>query len=154
MSRGPRWLIVLAAIVLTSASQGDEPKPARNDPAAGHKALDAVLFTTLRDVINRGVDLYNAGDPAACYRLYEGSLTTTRPLLEHHPDAQKIIARALAAAERDPLTWRRAFTLRNALDKVRDKLNPNPKKKADKGKKGYEKLPAPQVEEEQKQPDR
>jgi hypothetical protein len=158
MSQGPRWFVVMAAIVLTSASSADGP--ANND----HKASDAVLFRTLRDVINRGVDLYNAGDSTACYRLFEGSLMTVRPQLEHRPELQKTIAQSLAAAERDPVAWRRAFTLRNALDKVRTGLNPKkklqangPAPKADNKKapgkdkeadKGGEMLPLPRVEEE------
>ncbi len=163
MSRGPRWLIVLAAVVLTSASQADSPDKGLLDPAAaqrpdhGHspvcqqsadkglldpsaaqrKAADTVLYNTLRDVINRGVELYNAGDPAGCYRLYEGSLRTIAPLLEHHPKLPKIIKEYLARAEGDSYTWRRAFTLRAALDKVRETINPNPPP---------EKLPRPRVE--------
>jgi hypothetical protein len=143
MTRG-RLLVVLAAIVLTSAAQADRGK---QDEAAERKACDAVLYKTLRDVINRGVDLYNGGDPAACYRVYEGSLATIEPLLAHHPDLQKVIARALASAERDPVAWRRAFTLRNALDKVRAGLKRGTKpSKIDDDRR--EKLPQPQTDQD------
>jgi hypothetical protein len=158
MSQGPRWFVVLAAVVLTSASQAEGPEK-------GPRESDAVLYSALRGVINRGVDLYNAGDSTACYRLFEGSLMTIRPQLEHHPALQKVIAQSLAAAERDPVAWRRAFTLRNALDKVRTELNPRKKTVVEKGTapktddikapskgkeddKGGEKLPLPRIEEE------
>jgi hypothetical protein len=163
MTQGPRVCVVLAAVVLTSASYADTP-------ADNRKADDKALFGSLREVINRGVDLYNAGDTTACYRLYEGSLMTIRPLLEHKPDLQKTIAQSLAAAERDPVAWRRAFTLRNALDKVRAGLKtkkrlevngPAPKEDNKKAPakdsqtkpidKDAEKLPLPRVEEEKQE---
>jgi hypothetical protein len=139
-----RLLVVLAALVLTGAAQADRGK---KDEAAERKACDAVLYKTLRDVINRGVDLYNAGDPAACYRVYEGSLATIRPLLAHHPDLQKMIGQSLASAERDPVAWRRAFTLRNALDKVRAELSPGKKTSKSEDDRS-EKLPAPQTDQD------
>src|SRR5213593_4712224 len=104
MSQAPRTLAAALALGLLAAAPAPQQK--------NGKASDATLFGTLRDVINRGADLYNGGDPAACYRLFEGSLMSIRPLLEHRPELQKSIARGLASAERDPLTWRRAFTLR------------------------------------------
>src|SRR5947209_7297591 len=105
MSRGPRGLVVLAAIVLISASQADGPENGKPEDAvaAGRRAMDTVLFHTLRDVINRGVDLYNEGNSAGCYRVFEGALMTVRPLLKHRPEVQKMIAQQLASAERDPV---------------------------------------------------
>ena len=58
---------------------------------------------SLRDVINRGADLYNQGEPAACYRLYQGSLLTVRPLFDHKPELQKAIADGIASAQREPV---------------------------------------------------
>jgi hypothetical protein len=94
------------------------------DPTADRSAIDAVVYSTLRDVINRGADLYNSGDIAGCYRVFEGSLRTVKPLLAHHPELQKMIDSALVSAERDAYTWRRAFTLRSALDKIRAEIKP------------------------------
>jgi hypothetical protein len=122
-------VVVLLAVAIGHAA--GPPTKSKINGAGERRVTDAVLFTTLREVINRGVDLYNAGDMAACYRVYEGSLMTVRPLLADKPDLQKAISTALGSAERDPLTWRRAFTLRNALDKVRAELNPKKKAKDD-----------------------
>src|SRR5262245_39489144 len=65
--------------------------------ALQRKDFDATVYKTLRDVINRGADLYNAGDTAGCYRLYEGALLALRPLLDHRPELQKSIAQGLDA---------------------------------------------------------
>src|SRR5262245_53684006 len=91
----------LAVVTLSLLVGADPPKPA-----------DEKLSVALKEVINRGADLYNAGDPAACYRLFEGSLMTIKPTLDRHPDLQKAIEKALAGAEKEPLMWQRAFALR------------------------------------------
>jgi hypothetical protein len=124
--RSPRWPAFVALLALTAALQAADP-PEKKPAPAENKSLDGKVFTTLRDVINRGADLYNNGDMAACYRLYEGSLMTIRSLIDHRPELQKAITAGLASAERDPLVWRRAFTLRNVMDKIRGEVNPNPK---------------------------
>lgn len=140
------WRPMLAASILTamclSTAIGRETDPKAAKPAP--RSQDAVLFDTLKKVINKGVDLYNHDDPGACYRLYQGSLLTLEPMLAHHPELQKTIQKALDAASRDPIMWRRAFTLRGALDKVRKELNPNKDKDKEKAK---EKLPPPSVDD-------
>ncbi len=125
-----RWGPLLAtACVLALAGAGR----AADEKTAGpvdRKALDTALYNNLRDVINRGAALYNSGDQAGCYRLYEGALMAVRPLLAHHPDLQKAIGEGLTGAEQDPMLNRRAFALRSVLDRVRDDINPNPRAKA------------------------
>jgi truncated hemoglobin YjbI len=116
----------VAACVLAAAGAGR----AADEKGAGamdRKALDAALYNTLRDVINRGAALFNSGDQAGCYRLFEGALLAVRPLLAHRPDLQKAIAEGLTGAEQDPQMRRRAFVLRDVLDKVRDEVNPRGK---------------------------
>jgi hypothetical protein len=56
---------------------------------------------------------------AGCYRLYEGALLTVKPMLKHRPELQRAIDEGFVNAERDPLVWRRAFTLRAVLDRIR-----------------------------------
>jgi hypothetical protein len=106
----------------------DVPEPA---PLA---VVEPVLYTELRHVINRGVELYNGGNIDACYRLFEGSLRTVKPLLKHRPELVKEIDSALGGVESNPVIWQRAFRLRAALDKVRATIKPGqrpPEKKAD-----------------------
>lgn len=120
MSRASRWIAVVLAGLAVSAYAQDEKLP----PPENATTPDATLHATLREVINRGVEVYNRGDYGGCYRIFEGSLITTKPLLSHRPDLQKVITKALAEAESNPIVWQRAFTLRSALDKVRAEINP------------------------------
>ena len=131
---------LLALAILGQTGSADQPSPSDK---IDRKTIDAALYDTLRDVINKGADMYNNGDMTGCYRLFEGALLTAKPMLGHRPDLQKRIAKALTAADRDAVTFRRAFALRAALDKVRAELNPNPKKDT--------KLPVPLVEEKKEE---
>jgi hemoglobin len=108
---------VLAAGLLTlglsfSLIAADEPAEAPDSKKELNKSL--------RDVINRGADLYNAGDPGGCYQLFRGALMTARPSLA--ADAQKSVDTALADAERNQDPRRKAWLLRRSLDEVRAQL--------------------------------
>jgi hemoglobin len=83
------------------------------------KAIDQHLYNVLRDVINRGRDHYNNGNPAACYFMFHGALQVTVPLLDHRPELQKSVKDGLAEAESNPDMRQRAWLLRTVLDKVR-----------------------------------
>jgi hemoglobin len=97
--------------------------PAADSPAApDSQTQDARINLVLRDIINRGADLYNAGDHSACYRLWEGSLLTLRPLVDQHPDWQKAIDAALASANNEPSVAKKAFVLREALNLIRSDI--------------------------------
>jgi hemoglobin len=112
--------VVLAAAAAQLACAADPEKP----PAltADQKAFDMKLRRSLFDVINRGVDLYNADDPKGCHQLFDGSIRTIAPLLDHHPKLQKMIADDLDLAERLPRYDLKAWHLRRMLDKVREEL--------------------------------
>jgi hemoglobin len=92
------------------------------------RTIDENLHRVLRDVINRGADLFNQGDHRGCYYLYQGALMTARSQLAHHPDVQKIIDNGLSGIDPSSSMGRRAWALRAVLDQVRDKINPNPGK--------------------------
>lgn len=137
MRTGARLFAASLALLLLIGALGFAEREAA--PPDSPKTFEATLHATLRGVIDAGADLYNdGGDPAACYRLYEGSLRTIGPLLHTRPELQKAITRALASAEQNPLTWQRAFILRGALDKVRKEINPG---------RGDEKLKMPKADE-------
>src|SRR5262245_3952970 len=70
--------------------------PLRAADAAG----DQKLYDVLRDVINRGAKMYNAGNPDGCYRLFEGALLVTRLQLEAKPELQKAIDDGMAEADK------------------------------------------------------
>jgi hemoglobin len=120
------WLAPLAAGVLALGLVG--PGRAADEPHSAHdKAADQKLYDLLRDMINEGADLYNRGDYAGCYHLWEGSLRTLSPFLDQRADWQKSIDGALAEARGMPGMWERAWVLRRTMDKIRDDIHP-PKK--------------------------
>ncbi len=119
----------LAALVLAapvSAARADDAK------SLDRAALDQQIYKTLRDVINKGAELYNNGDQNGCYRLYEGAVLALQPLLDHRPNMQKAIITGVDNARRNPDLARRAFVLRDVIDQIRNDINP---KKADDGSK-------------------
>src|SRR5713101_546742 len=115
----------LAACLLgfTSAGAGNAADVPGATPL-DRKALDEQIYKTLREVINKGADLYNSGDQNGCYRLYEGALLALQPLLDHRPEMQKAITTGIEDARRNADLSRRAFVLRDAIDKVRNDIHP------------------------------
>ncbi|HYH66496.1 MAG TPA: hypothetical protein VD866_17515 [Urbifossiella sp.] len=104
---------------------------------AADPAFDRALRDSLSDVHNKGADLYNQGkDFPGAYRMYEGALRTSRPLLAHRPETQKKIDTSLAAAEKERDAAKKAFLLHEAIEAVRSDLKeptktvvvPEPKK--------------------------
>jgi hemoglobin len=140
MRKLSRWSTPLLAagvlaVAATASRAADEPP---NTAPLDRKTLDDITYRTLRDVINHGAHLYNDnGDASGCYRLYEGALMTVRPLLDHRPKLQEAITDGIAAAQRNPSLERRAFVLREVLDKIREDVHPPMAKKPG------EPLPAP-----------
>jgi hemoglobin len=124
MRRNPvRILPLLAACLLAAAAghaRGDERAAAPPDRSA-----DSIVFETLREVTNKGVELYNRdADYAGCWRLYEGGLMAVRPFLAHRPDVQESITKGLAAAYNEPSPAFRAHALRKVINGVRSAVNP------------------------------
>jgi hemoglobin len=126
-----RGLIVLALVIgLAGASRAQDPDKAGRSESGGKatgqaKGLEQQIYDSLHDVINTGADLYNNyQDRAGCYRLYQGSLLTLRPLLGQHPDLQKAIDAGFANADRQQNAGARAFALRETIDKIRESLKP------------------------------
>ncbi|MCI0704146.1 MAG: hypothetical protein L0241_24070 [Planctomycetia bacterium] len=125
MSRGLAALTLLAVLGTTTATAADDPKLPET------KVFDKLVVDSLRDVHNKGAELFNeAKDFPGAYRMYQGALLTIRPLLAHRPEAQKIIADGLAAAEKvpdladgkGPDFARKAFVLHEAIEGVRKHL--------------------------------
>jgi hypothetical protein len=93
------------------------------DPVPDARSLDKTVAASLRDVHDRGADLYNQSkDYSGAYRLYEGALLAVKPLLAHRVDVQKAIDDGLAAANKEPDTARKAFLLHEVIEKVRTEL--------------------------------
>ncbi len=85
--------------------------------------FDKLVVDSLREVHNRGADLYNmVRDFEAAYRVYQGGLVAVRPLIAHRPAAQKLIEEGIAAADKEPTPARRAFKLHETIEAVRKSI--------------------------------
>ena len=152
-----RPIAALSVLALALPLAAQEPKL----PDA--KAFDKLVVDTLRDVHNKGADLYNTRkDFEGTYRLYQGALVTVRPLLAHHAAAQKIIDEGLAAAEKETTVAQKAFRLHEAIEAVRAHLkgdtakkpqDKKPEEKKPEVKKPGEKKP-PETKPEEKKPEK
>src|SRR4051812_33194254 len=118
------WAFAVLAGALTAATLSTPGNAPADDKPLDRKDLDAAIHRMLRTVINQGADLYNNGDWAGCYRLYEGTLLGIQPLLDHRPELQKAIDTAVVEAARSPQIGDRAFVLRKAIDRVRKDTGP------------------------------
>jgi hypothetical protein len=160
-TRIPAVLALAAALGLGAMrAAADDPK------LPDTKTFDKLVIDSLRDVHNKGADLYNTSkDFTGAYRMYQGALTTVRPLLGHRPEAQKIIDAGLTAADKETDAARKAFLLHEAIEGVRkhlktviaDRKPEDPKKPDDKkpdDKKPDDKKPLePPKKPEEKKPD-
>jgi hemoglobin len=113
-------LASLAMAIAPLAMAYEDAQPPQSAQATG----DQRLYEALRDVINRGADLYNGGDPNGCYRLFQGALMVARLQLDGHPDLQKSIDTGMADADRQFSLAARAHALRKVLDRVRAGIKP------------------------------
>jgi hypothetical protein len=104
--------LALIAGVLVPAARPQDPRA----------PFDKQASEALREVHDRGRELYNAGDAAAGYRMYQGGLIVARGLLGHRADVQKLISDGMADAERQSSVTRRAFLLHELIEKVRLEL--------------------------------
>jgi hypothetical protein len=145
--------VALLGAALTTGQTAARDKGDEDTAGLDARAIDTLVLDTLRDVINRGADLYNGGELIGCYRLYEGALITVKPLLKHRPALQKAIGDGLVDAERNPVAARRAFVLRAVLDKVRKEVRP-PKAEKEPGKKEPGKKEPETKEPEKKEPEK
>ena len=113
-------ILVLTVTLLLSSSRviGDDKPPAPLPRADLDERIDKVL----RGIINTGRALHNEGDPAGCYRLFQGSLMIIAPLLDHRPELKDGIEKGLKHAETLTDASDRAFALREVIDIVRSTL--------------------------------
>jgi hemoglobin len=108
------WLSsTLAMLLSVSALAAQGPIAQSPQPS---KMGNPGLYEGLREIINRGAELYNRGDPNACYRLFEGALRAFRTDFAGDQDIVRQISAGLADAERRQYAYERAQVLRHTLD--------------------------------------
>ena len=114
--------LVLALLVGFGLAVG---LPAADPPAAPTTTiteLDRLAVEVLKDVHNRGADLYNAVDAGGALRMYEGGLRSVGPFLAHRPKVQAAIAEGLAEAFKLDGAKAQAFRLHEVIDQARNDL--------------------------------
>jgi hemoglobin len=109
----PRLGSTLAVLLLVSALAAQAPIAQSPQPS---KMGNPGLYEGLREIINRGAELYNRGDPNSCYRLFEGALRAFRTDFADDQEVVRQINAGLADAERRPYAYERAQALRRTLD--------------------------------------
>lgn len=109
---------LLIAVLPEERAAGQQPRENKLDATA----IDTLVNSTLRDVIQRGATIYNNGDFESAYHLYEGALIALKPLLGHRPALMREIDRALVSAERATEVQKRAWVLREVMDQVRNEV--------------------------------
>lgn len=83
---------------------------------------DSALKESLRQLHDKGAELYNNGEPQAAYRLFEGGLFIARTALAHRPGVQTLIDAGLKEAEGLPTIGKKAFRLHEVIEMVRTEL--------------------------------
>lgn len=109
------WL--LAALVIGARAQDSADER--------HRAFDRQLHLALREMHNKGADLYNGGDPGGCYRVFQGGLLTAKGVLTYRPEVQKLIEERMADADKEASLPRRAFALHQLIEDVRGLIRPS-----------------------------
>lgn len=123
------WPPMVAAGILVLALHGTHWGQGKSGTAET-RATDRIVYLVLKDVANRGADLFNKeNDWTGCYRIYEGGLLTVKPFLAHRPDLQKAIDDGIADAEMRDQVIQRAFALRKVIDSIREDLKSAPTSK-------------------------
>ncbi len=114
---------IKASLVLAISIVGSDPLQAA-DPKSDAKEVDRQLYDVLREIHNRGADLYDTGDRAGTYRMFQGTLLTARALLAHRPGDQKFIDDGMDAAEKLSTPAMKAYSLHEVIDNLRKRIKP------------------------------
>lgn len=113
----PAIPLALMIVFVAGATQADGP--------TDHSALDKQLSDALRDMHNRAADLFNVQkDYHGAYRMFQGGLYMTRPLLAYRPELQQMIDSGMQDSEKLASVPERAMRLHKTIEDVRAKLKP------------------------------
>jgi hemoglobin len=114
-----RIVIASAACVLLGLVQ-----PARADDKPLERAeLDKRAARVAYEAALAGTEMFNKGDHAGCFRLYQGTLQALAPMLDHRPQlAAAVVEKLDKAKAMRPVDG--AFVLREALDSIIGKSKP------------------------------
>ncbi|MBV8317568.1 MAG: group 1 truncated hemoglobin [Planctomycetaceae bacterium] len=103
-----------AALVLAlqaTTGRSDEGSPSTRE-------LDSRIDRAIYQTVNLGAVIFNQGDHAGCYRLYQGALLSLEPMLAHRAGVRQEVAKGLRDVDALPTYTQRAIELRRVLDNV------------------------------------
>ena len=120
-------LVPILGLVLTLASASAQ-QPGAKPVAEGD--LDRIAVEVLKEMHNKGAELYNAGEPSGCLKIYGTALLTVKPFLKHRPSIQKSIDAGIAEVEKADGLKLQAFKMHELIEKIRADLLPGTEKPA------------------------
>jgi len=112
-------LFAILGLVLTLSSASARQQVAK--PVA-EGDLDRVAIDVLKEMHNKGAELYNSGEPSGCLKIYGTALMTVKPFLKHRPSIQKSIDAGIAEAEKAEGLKLQAFKMHELIEKIRADL--------------------------------
>lgn len=131
-------LFLFSVIALGFASAiGAEERTSSSLPRA---ELDRRITDVLNDTVNLGADIFNRGNHEGCYRLYQGSLQTLLPLMDHRPELKAKAEKKLRQAKDLRKSADQAWLLREAIDEISNTLDRDLRAKTPPAKTLYERL--------------
>src|SRR5262249_18508571 len=116
------FAIAACALGLVLPARADD-KPLDKSAPLERAELDKRAARVAYEAAVTGTEIFNKGDHAGCFRLYQGTLQALMPMLDHRPQLATSVAEKLAKAK----TMRPAdgaFVLREALDAIIGKPKP------------------------------
>lgn len=124
------WLLA-SAPAFAQLPKPTTPSGTAMPPAAAVRTpdLDRTVLDTLREVHNKGAELYNAGDHAGALRLYQGGLIVAKSFLAHREKLRADVGEGLDQVEKSQADGKlKAFRLHEVIEQVRGELKEELKK--------------------------
>jgi hypothetical protein len=118
----PATFVLALVPSFTVAVLAEEPTLPLKTKSLDTAELDRLAIDVLKELHDRGADLYNAADASSAVRLYEGSLRTIRPFLAHRPKVQERITTGLADVAKLDGAKSMGFRLHELIEQVRADL--------------------------------
>jgi hemoglobin len=109
------------ALILSLATPG-----LAGDGSLSPREIDSRIDQGIYRTIGIGAPIFNQGDQAGCYRLYQGTLLAIEPMLGHRAELRQEVAKGLQAVELLPTYAQRAMDLRKILDRVLNAVRSSP----------------------------
>ena len=114
--------LALVCALIASAALGQTPVP----KSISESELDRTASDVLKEMHNKGAELYNANDSAGCLKVYSTALQSVKPFLKHRPAIQKTIDAGLIEVDKLDGAKARSFRLHEIIERVRADLKAEP----------------------------